>query len=200
MTAGDRNAAGPARHASGSVREAATGAGSGEPERQKMSGRNEAQLRFADFHEQFISKHVVMADTKAGVTFAVASGVLAHFATLNGFVDILRSPGATAEFLLALATASLLFASAAMAFWVIAPRRRGGGRGLVYWRSVAALPAAEDFVNAVRSAPDAQIVFDRLEHCYNISRVCEAKYDWLRRAMMTGAAGIFAAVLMKAMM
>jgi hypothetical protein len=84
----------------------------------------------------------------------------------------------------------LLVGSALMSFLVIVPRTPQGGDDAVFWKSVADLSSAGEFLQRVRQLDDRRMLAQRLSHSFNLSRVCAYKYGWLRRAMLAGAIGL----------
>lgn len=150
---------------------------------------------FSAFHEQYVTKYIQLADAKAGATFTICSGAFAYIWTRDVFVDAILS-GHGSAFVVVSATALLLLAAGgAMAFFVIAPRLARSGKDIVFWKSVAELPQRNCLADAVLGSSQERLARERLCHCYDLSRVCASKYRWLRRAMLTGALGLIAALI-----
>lgn len=150
---------------------------------------------FAAFHEQYVTKYIQLADAKAGATFTICSGVFAFLWTRDAFIDAVLHARAWSFFAVSLAALVLLAAGSAMAFYVIAPRLARSGNDLVFWKSVADLPLRDSMAEAVLSSSRERLARERLLHCYDLSKVCASKYRWLRRAMITGALGLAAALV-----
>jgi hypothetical protein len=147
----------------------------------------ELYIQFADFHEQYVSQYIELADTKAGVTFTFVSTLLGYLLATDGF----RWP-ATLEIreLLFDGAVLLLTISASMAFYVVAPRsRRSQQDNFVSWRAVAD-STVDDFLCRVTESSAGTITQAKLVHCYDLAKVCAAKYSWLRRSMFIGVAGV----------
>jgi hypothetical protein len=149
---------------------------------------------FAAFHEQYVTKYIQLADAKAGATFTVCSGVFAYLWTRDTFIDAVVHARTWCLFAVSLGALILLAAGSAMAFYVIAPRLARSGNDLVFWKSVAALPRRDSLAEAVLTSSRERLARERLHHCYDLSKVCASKYLWLRRAMITGAVGLAAAL------
>jgi hypothetical protein len=156
-----------------------------------------AYSEFAEFHEQYVSKYIQLADAKAGAWFAVVSGICAYLVNGGAFVKILISPSWSWIFALAFMTAVLLLTSAAASFLIIFPREAKTAEGVVFWKSVASFVKAGDFVRRITGMSFEQISLERLTHCYDLSRICRAKYQWLRVSMLTGIGGIILVFLCK---
>ena len=159
----------------------------------------EEHLRFADFHEQYTGKYIELADAKAGATFAVSAGILAYLLNKQTILDILKKHPLDFNFALVVCVIIALALSAALAFWVVAPRRASSkSDGFVFWGTVAQLPSASAFEKRVTDANKSEITMARLSHCFDLSRVCAKKYSLLIWSMRSGLLGVllsFVAIL-----
>ncbi len=64
------------------------------------SENTEAHSKFAEFHEQYVSKYIQLADAKAGAWFAVVSGVCVYLYTWNDFFNVITHPAYNRSFVL----------------------------------------------------------------------------------------------------
>lgn len=152
-----------------------------------------AQERALDFVHASALQHVVMADRKAGILFTLLSAALLFLFTR--VPDLAWPPSAPA--LLWLMTVVLLILAAALAFRVVLPRMRGGGRpNVVFWGAVARHDTADAFLTTMchRSAPE--LGRDKAVHCYELSRICAEKFRLLRFALVIAAVGLLLFLLL----
>lgn len=149
-------------------------------------------LGFAEFHAQYVSGYIQLADAKAGASFAVSSAVLAFLVNSETFGQVVRFEATWPIGVTGVLGFLMLLASSVLSFLVILPRTPKGGDDVVSWGSVAALPAASEFVRRVKGLGDSELVGQRLSHSYNLSKVCTRKYLLLRLGMIAGAAGLVA--------
>lgn len=147
---------------------------------------------FADFHSSYVTGYIQLADAKAGVTFAVTSGVLAFLATSDDFAGAITFSSTALETISAAVAGALLVISSLLGFSVILPRTPRGGDDVIFWKSVAELPSAGDYVARITSLSNERLLSERLCHSFNLSRVCSAKYMRLRQAMLVGLCGLIA--------
>ena len=84
--------------------------------------------------------------------------------------------------------------AAIFAFATIVPRLTSSGDGVVFFGAVAARSSAREYRTAVIMLSEGELADARLVHCYDLARVCQRKYDALRRAMWCLLPGITAAV------
>ena len=151
-------------------------------------------VEFLDFHEQYLSKYIQLADAKAGAAAAALTAVLGAMLTWDPWVGALTSPALSWGFGIAVLGALLLVGGAVMTFLVIVPRRPRASEGLIAWDAVAAM-SEEGFAGAVRAAGPMGLARERLGHCHALARVCRQKYRWLRWGLRTGGAGLMLALL-----
>ncbi|WP_168727536.1 MULTISPECIES: Pycsar system effector family protein [Sphingomonas] len=149
---------------------------------------------FASFHEGYLHNYVSLADTKATVLLGLVGTFIAYLFSKPTFTAFLFKPACTPSSWLAWASIVLLAAGAGSAAWVVAPRLKTTGEGLVFFGAVRAHVDAAAYAAAVRSA-GANLLEDAwLRHCYDVSEVCWHKYQNLRRAIWLSIAGLVAAL------
>jgi hypothetical protein len=151
-------------------------------------------IRFVDFHEQYVTKYIRMADAKAGATFVATSAVLAYFLNDSVFRDDLKYEFLSWAWVFAAAAVFFLLSSAVLSFNVIAPRTPSSGTGVVFWGDVARFANAETYGAAILALSPESLLKARFEHSLNLSRVCADKYKSLRNSMRLGAIGVVVAM------
>ena len=142
---------------------------------------------FSDFHADYVGRHIELADTKATWIFAIMSGGIAYCASNDKIRSAALLPSWSYSFLLTAFMFLLMGITAAFAFFVIAPRLRTSGEGIVYFGAVASFKSARDYADNIGSRSEAELYDARLRHCYDLATVCQKKYKWLGRAMPFGA-------------
>jgi hypothetical protein len=146
---------------------------------------------FAAFEEEYIRSYIALADTKAAWVFTVASGLLAYLFSRNTTQLILLQPRWSLALALLLLGAILLIISAFHAFRVVAPRLTSpSAEGVIFFGAVAAQPSADAYVSNVASKDKTTLTEARLKHCYDVSRICNAKYRALKKAIWLGVPGL----------
>lgn len=150
-------------------------------------------LEFATFQEGYVRNYISLADTKGGWAFTVASGVLVYLIGKDSIRAVLLAPAFSFQFILACACVLLLGLSAFFAFRVIAPRLASpSGEGIVFFGAVAKHPNATAYIDAVESRSARDLIEVRLKHCFDVSRVCEGKYDSLKASIWLGLPALLA--------
>lgn len=156
----------------------------------EVESLDDTHAEFADFHQQYVSGYIVLADSKAALAFAIASSLLGYILGTEKLNSVLLDPQPSLFFVSLALTTGLLILSAALSFWVIVPRLVSSGEGIINFVSVAARKSAEEYVHDVALHTRAQMIRARLHHCYDISRVCDSKYRYLRFAIWFGFLGL----------
>lgn len=161
------------------------------PNVENPSGFADLHLEFADFHEAYVRHYITLADTKAAWVFTVASGAMAFiFGRTASRTELLDAQWSVATLLVCAATAFLCL-SALFSFLVIRPRQTcTSADGIIFFGQVANHPSASAYTSAVAEHDGAALAAARLEHCFDISRVCSAKYASLRLAIWSGLLGV----------
>lgn len=149
---------------------------------------------FAGFHEGYVRHYIALADTKAAVLFGLASAFITFLFSKPAFHALLFKSTCSWPSWVAWICIALLITGAGIAAWVIAPRLKTTGEGLVFFGAVRAHSSGEDYVNAVRSAGADRLAEAQLRHCYDVSAVCWRKYQNLRRAIWLSVAGLAASL------
>lgn len=139
---------------------------------------------FATFHEEYIRHYIALADTKAGVIFALATAIIGYLLNEDEIQAIILMPSYSLEFfgpILALFSLSIV---AALAFLVLAPRLSApSNEGLVFFNTVAKKASSDYFLSKIEKSSDDQLIEARLKHCYDTAKVCSQKYGALKSAI-----------------
>ncbi len=155
----------------------------------------EASLaEFASFHEGYLRHYVALADTKAVVLFGLVTTFVTFLFSKSGFQLLVFEPSCHWRSVLAWASAVLLIVGAGLGTWVIAPRLKHTGEGLVFFGAVRAHAHGEAYAQAVRAARGERLNDARLRHCYDVSNICWNKYQNLRLAIWVSALGLVLAL------
>ena len=143
--------------------------------------------RFANFHDQYLSHNIQLADSKAGVIATAAAGTMGLLLSQNQFLAALRAAAFSADWWLSRATSVALCMAGLLAFFVIAPRSAKSKDHPIDFEQVAEFPDAGAFMaDLQRRGPDG-ITECRIAMCYQTSKVCTQKYAFLRRALRFAA-------------
>ncbi|MCI0434372.1 MAG: DUF5706 domain-containing protein [Gemmatimonadetes bacterium] len=152
-------------------------------------------LQFADETHEYLRESIQLADQKAGAIAAGATALLAYLFR-GGAADVWMLPARPSGIgdVIGLIAVAGLALSVIGALAVIVPRLTGAPRGPVYWKSIAQFDSATSYTGMIRSLDDTGLVDARLQHCFELARVCTRKYRALNRAIWAGAVGLVAAV------
>ncbi|WP_152599517.1 Pycsar system effector family protein [Hoeflea sp. BAL378] len=161
--------------------------GRGEIVPSSVSPLEEHHADFAGFQEDYVRHYISLADTKAAWTFTIASGVLVYLIGTDKTKDALLAPVLSWPYASLIASVLLLVVSAFFSFRVVAPRlASNSGEGIVFFGSVAAKDDAASYVSEVAAHDPAEITEARLKHCFDVSKVCDGKYAFLKKAIWFG--------------
>lgn len=149
---------------------------------------------FAGFEEGYIARYIALADTKAGFVFAGASSILVYLFNKDEIRSAVLSPAWTPAYGLLSVALFFLTVAAFFAFSTIVPRVAASGDGVVFFGDVATHSSAHVYRSAVAKLSEAELSDARLIHCYDLAKVCQRKYDALRRSMCMLLPGVMAAV------
>lgn len=139
---------------------------------------------FATFHEGYIRHYIALADTKAGVIFALAAGIIGYLLNDKETRATILAPSCSSEFVVTILALASLGIVAALTFFVVAPRLSApSGEGLVFFGAVAKRASSEDFLSEIRASSEDQLIEERLKHCFDTASVCFRKYELLKAAI-----------------
>lgn len=161
---------------------------------------------FCDFHEEYVSRNIYLADAKAGLSLVTFSSAIALILQNDQFLAQIR---ATAGRLWTPGTAfnwsgsfewvgvALCAWGTILCFWVLMPRFEGREpgfpRGYTYWGDVAAhhhAPSPNCYADAVFRLDPATLLRDRLDHLHQLSIICARKMSLLAWSMRLGGSGV----------
>ena len=152
--------------------------------------------RFSEDVHSYIREYIRNADQKAAFFFAAGTALLAFLHSRNTtsrWLKDIRTWSFT-DTLAFLAMAGLA-SSAVVLIAVVFPRLKGPRRGILFFRTIAEHSSSAEYADEIlrRSAHD--IVRAKLEHSFDLSKVCAAKYRTLRVGFWIGGVGAVAALL-----
>jgi len=149
----------------------------------------------ADEHA-YIRDYIALADQKAGSLFAIVAAMLAYL-QVQGATRRWISDPRTWHLVDALACFAIvaLVTGAVLSLLAVAPRLTGAPHGVVFWNAVAMCASGEDYAEQVIGMDQRRLLRAKLEHCYELAKVCRAKYRVLAAAIWVGGAGLAAAVI-----
>lgn len=156
----------------------------------------EHHANFAGFQEEYVRNYISLADTKAAWTFTIASGILVYLIGTDKIKGALLAPSLSWHYASLITSVLLLVVSAFFSFRVVAPRLDSkSGEGIVFFGSVAAKDDAASYVSEVAAHDPAEITEARLNHCFDVSKVCQGKYASLKKAIWFGLPGMAATLV-----
>ncbi len=151
---------------------------------------------FASFHEGYIRHYIALADTKAGVIFTLAAGVIGYLLNDEDIQATIVVPSCSSGFVVLILALLSLGLVSALAFFVIAPRLSSpSNEGLVFFGSVAKKASSEDFVTEIANSSEDRLTEARLKHCYDTAVVCSRKYALLKAAIWLTPISLLLALL-----
>lgn len=156
----------------------------------------DARERFAEATHQYVREYIRHADQKASFLFTGATALLA-FLYKNDISSRWLKPVMLWNILdtLAFLAMTALALAVLFALWVVVPRTSGSRRGYLFWEAIAEYDNGRQYSDELRLLSRASLCQIKAEHCFELAKVCRAKYRILRIAIRTGAVGLAAAVL-----
>src|ERR1051326_5991547 len=155
-----------------------------------------AHARFSDEVHSYIREYIRNADQKATFFFAALTAILA-------FLNAQKVPSRWLKdvrlwsFVDALGFLSMLglAAGAVCLLVVVFPRLKGSRRGFLFFNAIAEYDSSGEYAKDVIASPGDDLVRLKLQHCYELSRICRTKYRILRIAFWLGSIGAASALL-----
>lgn len=151
---------------------------------------------FIDFEENYIDRYIALADIKAGLVFAVSSGVIVYLVDKEDLFSRLSKLSCSFDWLNVFLSFFFLLISIGFSFWVIAPRLWSTEKGTVFWGGVAKHKTSDDYLTFISKMDYQELLSERVRHAHDIARVCSKKYYCLTLAMWAAAIGIFLSFLL----
>ena len=130
------------------------------------------------FEQAHLISYIQLADAKAAVFLAIASGAIAYVAGHYG-LGWIREKHFFAHTIVLLLTTTVLLVSAALNIAVILPRRRKTERGVTFYHDVARIEPPSRYVEIVQSMSDADVLREQFDYCHALARICAIKYRLL---------------------
>jgi hypothetical protein len=152
--------------------------------------------KYAEEVHNYIREYIRNADQKATSFFAAAAGMLAFLNTQNvaaHWIKDIRQWTFTDSLgfvsMCGLGIASAIFLA------VVFPRLKGSRRGILYFLAIAEYDTSTEYADEVVRRSGDELLRAKLQHDYDLSRVCVRKYRILRAGFWIGSVGICAALL-----
>jgi Pycsar effector protein len=153
-------------------------------------GLSSVHAEFASFHEGYVRHYIALADSKATISLGMSAGLLTYVFSKPSFHDLIVKPAVTFPCVQAFIATGFLVLSTACAMSVISPRLTTTGEGIIFFGSVAKYPSSDRYMEQVAQRSEPELTSERLQHCYDISKLCARKYEMLRRAIWFGCLGL----------
>jgi hypothetical protein len=152
--------------------------------------------KFSEEVHNYVREHIRNADQKATFFFAALTAILAFLNTQNVPRRWLKDVRQW-SFLDGLGFVSMLglAVGAGVLLSVIFPRLKGSRRGILFFNAIAEYDSASEYADDVLTRPANSLVRTKLQHCYDLSMVCSAKYRMLRIGFWVGSIGAATALL-----
>lgn len=164
------------------------------PDKETKATAAELTTFASDVHG-YLRQNITWADQKAAFMFAGASGFLAYMNSHGAFAFLRNGADFRwANVLLATAAICLLMTAAA-AFVTYWPRTKGASAGLVFWGAIARNESAGAYLERVRGRTVEDLAAAKLEHSYELARICERKFKWTDVGVRFGVVGFSLAII-----
>lgn len=151
---------------------------------------------FLTFEQDYISRYIYLADSKAIWLFSTFTAVLVFFASRIKFSAIAGEENIILAVLIVSIPMLLLAGGAILSADVIRPRTKPNHDGsLVFFGSVSARKDAQTYITNLRASTAEDVQKDRMVHCYNLATVCTRKYLKLNWSIWLGGIGVLLVVL-----
>lgn len=135
------------------------------------------KIEFANFHEEYLSRYIALADAKAGVAITIDAGLLGFIATRSEWWIASKSSFAWLGALVL--NGALPLVGGAVLLWVIAPRPSSSSEGTIFWRSVRAHPDEASYIDRISNMSEDDLSRERLSHSWALSGIAQKKYNHL---------------------
>jgi hypothetical protein len=138
----------------------------------------------------YLGSVIAFADQKAGFLFAADSAFLGYLLSRGLLRQLAPENGRwLLHEWLAFGCLISLGISIGAAIYVVTPRLGGNNRGIIYFRAIATRKNSEQYVTEVLSPTDASLNVALAEHSYEMARISDRKYRYLRFGVWIGALG-----------
>jgi hypothetical protein len=156
----------------------------------------ESNAKFADDAHQYVREYIRNADAKATFLFAGNGALIAFLFTRGGGGSWLRALNiGDAVDWLGLSAMAILVGAAASLFTVVFPRLGGAAQGILFFNAIAEHESSTAYAEAVARRTSSDLARIKLEHTYDLAKVCRAKYRALGIGFRLSAVGALTAVV-----
>src|SRR5580704_12757566 len=138
-----------------------------------------------DFEQVHLISYMQLADAKAAVFLAIASGAIAYIAGHYG-LGWLHGEHFMGHSLLLSLTTLVLVASAALSIAVIVPRRFGRHDSIIFYHEIAQIRSPALYLDALSEMSDAEIFRTKMAYCHSLAKICNRKYRLLNFSLISG--------------
>lgn len=142
----------------------------------------------ADFEQVHLISYMQLADAKAAVFLAIASGAIAYIAGHYG-LGWLHGERFMGHSLLLSSTTIALVVSAALSIAVIVPRRFGRRDSIIFYHEIAQIGSPALYLDALSEMSDAEIFRMKMAYCHTVAKICNRKYRLLNFSLISGIVG-----------
>jgi hypothetical protein len=157
---------------------------------------SDAHSRFADDTHSYIREYIRNADQKATFFFAATTAIIAYLHQRGVAAHWLKNIQQwSAIDLIAFLAMFGLAIGAALFLFVVFPRMRGSKRGLIFFSAIAEHETATEYADEVMNRSSLELARAKLQHGYDLSKVCRTKYALLLVGFWASAVGAIATLL-----
>jgi hypothetical protein len=149
------------------------------------------------FEQTHLISYMQLADAKAAVFLAIASGTIAYVAGHYG-LGWMRGERFFGRSLLLSATTVVLVISAAIDIAVILPRKRRMDGGVTFYHDVAPIHPPGRYAELFMAMSEYDLFREQMKYCHALARICNLKYRLLNAGIVLGVVGyaMFVALLL----
>lgn len=158
----------------------------------------DARLTFTINLHEYLRENVLMADQKAAFMLAAVLTTIA-FMSQKGTTRILTQHHQCIELtdILTISAILSLLISAIFSIIVVIPRTRGyrAENSIIYWNAIAKSKDSQSYAGRVSELPLTTLVDAKLEHCFELAKICQRKFRFAKIALWWGTYGLIAATV-----
>lgn len=155
-----------------------------------------SHVRFSDEAHSYLREYIRNADQKATFFFAILTAILAYLNAQNAPSRWLKNPQlwSLIDFLAFLSMFGLAV-GAGVLLSVVFPRLKGSRRGLFFFSAIAEYDTSREYASDILACSEHDLVRTKLNHCYDLAKICTAKYRALCAGFWIGCIGVMAALI-----
>lgn len=159
---------------------------------QAISTRPEPEnicARFSSETHSYVVDNIRLADEKAAFFFGASAAIL--YLVFQSMQPHMVSPLAAwpLQRVVGILAMSALGIACLIGLGVVTPRRGHGDFGHIFFGEIVQFESRDSYVEGVLAMPDEQLIRERLEHCYDLAKICDQKYRaliWELRTLFLG--------------